>query len=622
MKIYHKKIELFLWFSLLMLASCNEEESVKTYADGEIAAVVFNVSESFAEESQTRATLPNDTVMRILEDGNILEAVLEPEYGKEISENSLTRSTTTTSAKALACVYRGTDLYKYEQTTITNGSMTIHVPSGETFGLIVYAHCGTDATQPVFKFTGTTTVSPEGGEAVTGDGTLTVEEDGTQDVMIAKTSIRISSTERQSITFDHKFSQVRLKVKNNTDASLAPGNIVTFNANLSEGVKKNKCTGTITHTGVTFADTTTPLTNASFAISNGTSTESAATDYKNVMANGNNLKVTFNSLKVGGKTYTNQTISFNNKLNDNTKYTITAKIKQPSYKVYFTVTHGEINLGLGALYDNDKGQMVSDNYTTIKAESSVTSMKVGILESLTTFTGWYDGTMRIGNNNETEQNSDVWIDSTDPYILHVKHTSGTNGKTYTARFTKWADGNLHYNDDGTYSFASAQETINTNDYSYYFPYNSLLPSDNTIHSSYSEERDPCRKVSPAGSWKTPTMDDLRGLVKEGCTGIQTRNGVSGMYIGTKTVPNPNSANWNKFLFLPAGGMREYRFNEGTWEMKYTDWGYYWCASEPETESGSKYCGELQWGPGYKAPAIEFYGYQGNKFTIRCVTVQQ
>lgn len=99
---------------------------------------------------------------------------------------------------------------------------------------------------------------------------------------------------------------------------------------------------------------------------------------------------------------------------------------------------------------------------------------------------------------------------------------------------KWAKGNVNYDGNNFY--------IEPSPYSpgAYFKWGALTPQGNDNY-QYDYEKDPCSKVAPAGTWITPSVDDLEVLV------------------------NPQQREWdsvhkgclvNGSLFLPANGIRD------------------------------------------------------------------
>ena len=119
----------------------------------------------------------------------------------------------------------------------------------------------------------------------------------------------------------------------------------------------------------------------------------------------------------------------------------------------------------------------------------------------------------------------------------------------------WAKGNVRSLDSGaTFSFYPNQYDYsgvwNGGDY---FCWNTLNPLSLTSSNStatYNSATDPCRKVAPAGTWRTPTKAEQDALIAAGSAWGQY-NGINGRFFGTTTVP----ADKSKYVFMPAAGAR-------------------------------------------------------------------
>jgi hypothetical protein len=155
----------------------------------------------------------------------------------------------------------------------------------------------------------------------------------------------------------------------------------------------------------------------------------------------------------------------------------------------------------------------------------------------------------------------------------------------------WAPGNLLYS-DGTYSFASQEYYSGLWNGGDYFCWDTLDPtatSSTNTSISWNATTDPCTKVSPTGTWRTPTNNELTALINSGHV-WGSKNGVSGTYFGTSTVPTTNV---DSYVFLPAAGVRG---------MNATSTGYmgvdgdYWSSTSDYVshgdvlDSNSTYCG--------------------------------
>lgn len=186
------------------------------------------------------------------------------------------------------------------------------------------------------------------------------------------------------------------------------------------------------------------------------------------------------------------------------------------------------------------------------------------------------------------------------------------GTQYTLRIkfkgTAWADGNLTYN-SGTYAIAATPEyysaTWNGGDY---WNWCVLDPTNYTGYgSSYDyATNDPCRLVTPTGTWRMPTKAEFEELTGRGSV-AGTRNGTQGRYFGTTSVAAV-TARPDEYVFLPSAGYR----NSSTQNLNDSGMmGRYWSAS-PEGSSAGQFMG-------FDAGYLFTGGINGNTgFSIRCV----
>lgn len=105
----------------------------------------------------------------------------------------------------------------------------------------------------------------------------------------------------------------------------------------------------------------------------------------------------------------------------------------------------------------------------------------------------------------------------------------------------WANGNLHYS-NGSYlvyndpSYYSKSSTAGD-----YWNWNTLVPCPTLGgRSSWSDTYDPCRKISPANTWRSPTNADCDALINTGYV-RNTYNSISG-------------ATFGGILFFPYSGL--------------------------------------------------------------------
>lgn len=137
--------------------------------------------------------------------------------------------------------------------------------------------------------------------------------------------------------------------------------------------------------------------------------------------------------------------------------------------------------------------------------------------------------------------------------------------------TKQADGTI------TYAFASEQgwySKVGTG--GDYFCWNELDPTVlDVVHSEWSDERDPCRKV-PGGRWYTPTRaqcNEFRNTdSRQGTWTMADKTTVKGIYLGIKDK-DPELVNQGKYVFLPLTGYRDP--NGGGGVGYYGMFGEYW-----------------------------------------------
>ena len=154
----------------------------------------------------------------------------------------------------------------------------------------------------------------------------------------------------------------------------------------------------------------------------------------------------------------------------------------------------------------------------------------------------------------------------------------------------WAPGNLK----SDFTFCGSQS-----EYGAYFGWNTTSTATGAYNSSnYSTSNDPCQKVAPVGTWRTPSKDELQALVNAGSVWT-TFNGVNGRWFGGV----------NTGVFLPAAG---YRDDYGTMNIVGSD-GRYW-SSTPDVNNNAYYLSFLS------SLANINSGYDNRNFglSVRCV----
>lgn len=93
--------------------------------------------------------------------------------------------------------------------------------------------------------------------------------------------------------------------------------------------------------------------------------------------------------------------------------------------------------------------------------------------------------------------------------------SFTTTEGYIVGGAFWANGNLVCT-SGTYTNHSntmyCSKAANAPDY---FTFNNPLPNNPELITAWSDSRDPCRRVTPANTWRTPTLQDFTNLLQTG-----------------------------------------------------------------------------------------------------------
>lgn len=156
---------------------------------------------------------------------------------------------------------------------------------------------------------------------------------------------------------------------------------------------------------------------------------------------------------------------------------------------------------------------------------------------------------------------------------------------------EWAMGNLVKKDDGTYVIDDFQAAVpplmggsgiwpDVTE-GYHFTWNSLDRLSMTENAAYNYDvaNDPCAKVAPAGTWRTPTKEEFdKAIAKGQAKGTYTINGITvdGFYLGTNTAPAKGGG--DEFLFLPIVG-------GGDQASYYDYYANYWTSTESGTAGG-------------------------------------
>lgn len=166
----------------------------------------------------------------------------------------------------------------------------------------------------------------------------------------------------------------------------------------------------------------------------------------------------------------------------------------------------------------------------------------------------------------------------------------------------WAPGNLYRHSDGTYNNENTGQSgfTGTWDGGYYWNWN-ILDHKNystSIKGAWVEANDPCSKVKPENTWKTPTQAQLETL-RNSPNHWGFLDGKSGRFFG------PNDE-----LFLPAAGWRPKTASLTNVGIG----GLYWSSTTKNTASGSATFLGIQ----ENAVNIDDSGHRAMGVSIRCV----
>ncbi len=118
----------------------------------------------------------------------------------------------------------------------------------------------------------------------------------------------------------------------------------------------------------------------------------------------------------------------------------------------------------------------------------------------------------IAFTNRSISLSGLTLTANNTYYTNVSFTT-TEG--YIIGGALWANGNLVY-ESGQYTNYSntmyCSKAANAPDY---FTYNNPISNNVELVTTWSDSRDPCRKVAPANTWRTPTTTDIKNLLSTG-----------------------------------------------------------------------------------------------------------
>lgn len=203
---------------------------------------------------------------------------------------------------------------------------------------------------------------------------------------------------------------------------------------------------------------------------------------------------------------------------------------------------------INVTWNSPNAMSVYSNYTYLlpQASASVT-VKLGLT---------------IGNkpfSNRSATLSGVTLNANNTYYSNVSFTT-TEG--YIIGGSIWANGNLYYT-AGTSTYGIYPNTLtcskadNAQDY---FVFNNPLPNNPELVTTWSDSRDPCRKVEPNSAWRTPTLQEFNNLLSY-----------------AKGVPKDGYTIYGDVLKLPYSSFM--RFTDGHPHESYFDAiGYYLCTT--------------------------------------------
>ena len=178
----------------------------------------------------------------------------------------------------------------------------------------------------------------------------------------------------------------------------------------------------------------------------------------------------------------------------------------PKHNATYTFTNGAFTTqattgSINLTWDNPNAMSVYSGYIYLLPQ---TSANVTIILNLT-----IGG---IAFTNRSISLSGLTLTANNTYYTNVSFTT-TEG--YIIGGALWANGNLVY-ESGQYTNYSntmyCSKAANAPDY---FTYNNPISNNVELVTTRSDSRDPCRKVAPANTWRTPTVADITNLISTG-----------------------------------------------------------------------------------------------------------
>lgn len=158
--------------------------------------------------------------------------------------------------------------------------------------------------------------------------------------------------------------------------------------------------------------------------------------------------------------------------------------------------------------------------------------------------------------------------------------SFTTDQGYIVGGAFWARANLYYV-NGSFGFYNTTEQISTTRSQDFWRWNALYPgSDDTgaFPATWRTDLDPCRKVSPAGTWRLPTANEYTNLIGSGFiyTSLSNKKGVkfgnliffpcSGIFLGgsvTIVQSDTRGVYWTQDLGNAYGAMLDFSYGSYT-----------------------------------------------------------
>lgn len=178
----------------------------------------------------------------------------------------------------------------------------------------------------------------------------------------------------------------------------------------------------------------------------------------------------------------------------------------PKHNATYTFTNGTFTTqattgSINLTWDNPNAMSVYSGYIYLLPQ---TSANATIILNLT-----IGG---IAFTNRSISLSGLTLTANNTYCTNVSFTT-TEG--YIIGGALWANGNLVY-ESGQYTNYSntmyCSKAANAPDY---FTYNNPISNNVELVTTWSDSRDPCRKVAPANTWRTPTVADITNLISTG-----------------------------------------------------------------------------------------------------------